>query len=416
MPERFFVKELANGMTLLGQQMDHVSSAAMTLVVRSGAAFDPPEAAGAASVACEWCLRGAGDRSTRQLNDALDAMGCQHHESVRSEHLLLTAAQLGRNLPAVLAMFADILRRPRLEDETFAPSRALIEQDLASLEDEPARKCSLLLRERFYPSPLGRCIYGSPETLGALEPAMVRGHIREHVGPTGAILAVAGNIDWPSLCDLAEGLFGDWPAAEPKAHELELSDPPGGVTHVSKDSAQAHIALAYRSVPIHHRQYYAARMAEMVLSGGASARLHTEVREKRGLAYHVASHYHSLKDHAGMFAYAGTRPEIARQTFERIVTEIRRLADGVADAEITRAGTQLRSALIMQGESTSARAGALASDWYHLGRVRSLAELSRAAQSVTADDVLAHLRDCPPGEFTVLVIGPEPLDTSILDC
>jgi predicted Zn-dependent peptidase len=212
----------------------------MTLVVPSGAAYDPPGAAGAASVACEWCLRGAGDRTTRQLNDALDALGCQHHESVRSEHLLLTAAQLGRNLPAVLGIFADILRRPHLEDETFAPSRALIEQDLVSLEDEPARKCSLLLREKFYPSPLGRCIYGSPETLGALEPAKTREHIRQHVGPTGAILAVAGNIDWPSLCGRAEELFGDWPATQPKAHEL--SAPAGGVTHGPKDSAQVHIA------------------------------------------------------------------------------------------------------------------------------------------------------------------------------
>ncbi|MGB2823555.1 MAG: pitrilysin family protein [Phycisphaerae bacterium] len=414
MPEQFYAKELANGMTMLGQQMDYVSSAAATLVVPSGAAYDPPEAAGAASVTCEWCVRGAGDRTTRQLNDALDALGCQHHESVRSEHLLLTAAQLGRNLLAVLGIFADILRRPRLEDETFAPSRALIEQDLASLEDEPARKCSLLLREKFYPSPLGRCVYGTPETLAALEPAMVRDHIREHVGPTGAILAVAGNIDWPSLCDRVEELFGDWPATEVRAHDL--SDPAAGVTHIPKDSAQAHIALAHQAVPTHHRQYYAARVAEMVLSGGASARLHTEVREKRGLAYHVASHYHSLKDHAGMFAYAGTRPEIARQTFEQVVTEIRRLGDGISGEEVTRARTQLKSALIMQGESTSARANALASDWYHLGRVRGLAELSQAIQSVTADDVLEYLRDCPPREFTVLVIGPEPLDTSILDC
>ena len=45
---------------------------------------------------------------------------------------------------------------------------------------------------------------------------------------------------------------------------------------------------------------------------------------------------------------------------------------------MARARTQLKSALVMQGESTSARAGALASDWYHLGRLRTLQELAEA--------------------------------------
>ncbi|GAF90447.1 unnamed protein product, partial [marine sediment metagenome] len=80
MPEELFVKELANGMTLLGQRMEHVSSAAMTITAPAGASHDPPDSPGAASVISQWLLRGAGGRDTRGLNDALDALGCQHHE------------------------------------------------------------------------------------------------------------------------------------------------------------------------------------------------------------------------------------------------------------------------------------------------------------------------------------------------
>lgn len=411
--EQFFIEELANGLTLLGQPMERVSSAAITLVTPGGAAHDPPGGAGTASVACEWSLRGAGGRTTRQLNDALDALGSQHHEAVRSEHVLFTAAQLGRNLLDVLAILADIVRRPRLGDETFLPSRALIEQDLASLEDEPGRKCNLMLRERFYPAPLGRCVFGRPETVAALTGQKVREHVERHFVARGAILSVAGEIDWPAFRGRAAELFGDWSSGS--AGPPVIEPPAGGVTHVDKPSAQAHIAIAHRSVPIDHEQYYAARMAEMVLSGGASSRLHTEVREKRGLAYHVASHYHSLKDHAGMFTYAAARPDLAQETFELTVGELRRLGDGISATELDRARTQLKSALIMQGESTSARSSALASDWYHLRRLRSLAEISDAISAVTVDDVVGHLRAFPARELTVLVIGPGALDTSILD-
>ena len=409
MEERFFIKEMPNGMTLLGQPMEQVSSAAMMMLIPAGAAHDPPGCEGAAAVASEWMSRGAGDRDTRQLNDALDSLGAQHDQSVLSEHVHLGSAQLGRNLQAVLEIFADIVRRPRLAEAAFGPSRDLTIQDLAELEDEPMRKCNVLLREKFYPHPLGRCAYGTAESLQAMTPDAVRAHLARRLTPRGTILAVAGKIDWQRFCDLVGKRFGDWDA-EPN-EPVRPAAPAGGVTFIEKPTAQAQIALAHRSVTVGSEHYYPARVAETILSGGMSGRLFTEVREKRGLAYSVSSRYQSLKDHAGMFTYAGTRPELAQQTFDVTIAELRRLAEGIEPDELTRAKTQLKSGLVMASESTSGRAGALASDWYHLGRVRTLAELSRRIDEVTAEQVLDYLRAWPPEKFTVLVIGPEPLDT-----
>lgn len=409
MSEQFHVKELAGGLTLLGQPMTNVSSSAIDLVVPAGASHDPPGRAGAAAVAGEWCFRGAGERDTRSLNDAFDALGCRHHESVRSIHVGISATQLGRNLGDVLAILADVLRRPRLGDDTFEPCRALTEQDLAAMEDEPARKCNIMLREKFYPPPLGNCIFGTQEDLRALTPQAVREHTLARLTPAGSILAVAGSVDWQELCDVVEACFGDWSAPPPPP--VETRDPAGGVTHVHKDSAQTHITLAHRAVPAGGGQYCAARLAEAVLSAGMSSRLFTEVREKRGLVYHVSSRYHSLKDVAGMFTYAGTVPDKAQETFDVTVGELRRLADGIEAEELARAKTQLKSSLVMQGESTAARAAALSGDWYHLGRLRSLRELADAIDNVTVEQVLAYLNDFPARDFTVLVIGPEPVDT-----
>jgi len=408
--EEYEVREFDNGLTLLGRRMENVSSAAFTFSVPAGVSHDPPEAGGSAAIAAEWLFRGAGERDTRALNDALDALGCQHNEAVQSEHIHLSGALLGRNLEAALGLYAEILRTPRLDEETFEPCVALTAQDLASLEDEPARKCNILLQEKFYPVPLGRCVFGTLESLRNISPAPLRDHLRKRLGPHGTMLAVAGNLDWPCLCAMVEKLFADWSIAAPAPAEIGPAD--GGFTHIRKDSAQTHITLAHRSVPIEHERYYAARMAETVLSVGMSSRLFTEVREKRGLAYHVATSYHSLKGLAGMFTYAGTVPDKAQETFDVTVAEIHRLAEGVTQEELTRARTQLKSSLIMQGESTAARAGALVGDWYHLRRVRSLRELSEEIDAVSADDVAAYLREYPAEDFTVLVIGPEPVDVS----
>lgn len=389
--------------------MEGVASAAMTLLTAAGSSHDEAGYAGAAAVAAEWIMRGAGTLDSRGLNDALDNLGCQHGEHVQCEHIQMSAAQLGRNLPEVLALYTDILRRPTLADDTFEPCKALTLQDLQGLEDEPAQKANLMLRERFYPYPLGRSPYGTAGTLAALTSDAVRSQVRKHFVPKAALLAVAGAFDWDDLCRQALKLMGDWdaPADEP----IVTHKPSGGVVHVEKPSAQVHIVLAHRTVPAGDSRYYAARMAETLLSGGMSGRLFTEVREKRGLVYHVSTRYHSLKDHAGMFTYAGTTPDKAQQTLEVTVGELRRLAEGISQQELARAKVQLKSALVMQGESTSSRANALASDWYHLARLRSLEEISAAIEQVTADQVIDFLREFPARHFTVLTIGPEPLKT-----
>jgi predicted Zn-dependent peptidase len=407
--EQFYVEPLPNGMTLLAQRMETVASTAMTFVARAGAAYDPAELAGAAGVASEWCLRGAGDRDTRRLNDALDSLGCQHHEAVQSEHLQFSCVQLARNAPAVLEIYADILRRPQCGDETFAPCRDLIAQDLAGLEDEPARNCNLMLREKFYPWPLGRCVYGRAETLAAMTPEALRDHLVSHLVPDGSILAVAGDVDWPAFRDQSQRLLGDWRAPAPTP--VTPRPAAGGVTHVSKESAQMHIALAHAAVPAGDDRYYAAHMAQTVLSGGMSSRLFTEVREKRGLAYHVATRYHSTRDHAGFFTYAAAPPPRAQETFDVTVGELRRLADGIAPDEMERAVAQLKSALVMQGESTSARVNAMTADWYHTGRLRSLEEIARRIDAITVEEVIAYLHDFPAENFTVLTLGPKPIRT-----
>jgi len=405
--QNLFIREMPNGMTLLGQPMEGVSSAAMTLLVPLGSAHDPAGLEGGASILCEWMFRGAGDMDSRRLNDALDELGAEHSECVLSEHLQFSSAQLGVNLHQVLRIYADIIRRPTLDDAAFEPCRELTLADLESLEDEPARKCSLLLAENFYPWPLGRSIYGSRESLCSASASTLRSHALGGMSPRGAIIAVAGNIDWPAFCAQTQDLFEDW--RTPPQDPINVQPARRGCAFLKKDSSQVYISLAHKSVTVGHKLYYAARLAESVLSGGMSSRLMDELRDKRGLVYSVNSRYHSLKEHAGIFTTAGTTPQRAQQTLDVMIDVMARLGEGVTDEELARSKAQLKSFLIMQGESTSSRSAALAGDWYFLRRLRTLDELSSAVDSVTTDELVEYATQFPARDFTVVLVGPDEL-------
>lgn len=400
-----------NGLTLLCEPMAHVRSAALYFLVPAGCVYDPPEHLGIASVLADLITRGAGDRDSRALTLALDGLGLDHEESVGGIHMRFWGATLARNLPAALDIYADILRRPRLPEEEMEAVRSLALQDLMSLEDEPRQKLLIELRRRHYPPPLGQDRRGTPEGIRSLTPAVLRKHYQKMFRPAGTILSVAGNVEWEPLRDQVARLFGDWQGgAEPT---ISLGSVPSSPEHLQKDTTQTQIGIAYPSVPIGHPDYYAAQGAVNVLHGGMSSRLFTEVREKRGLCYAVWASYQTFKDRASILCYAGTTNERAQETFDVTMNELKRLRQGIEPEEVERVQAGLKSSLIMQQESTNARAGALASDWYFLGRVRGFDEIQAAIDSLTPRGIVAHLERCPPRDFTIVTLGPNPLKVSV---
>ena len=407
MPQTIFTHTFPNGLTLLAERMDHVRSAAVNFLLPAGCAYDPADKLGMAAVLAELIIRGAGNRDSRALSLAMDNIGLDRSESIGQLHLRLWGATLARNIPPALELYADVLRRAHLPEDELEPVRALVLQDLQGLEDDPRSKVMVELKHRYWPDPLGRDRRGTPETLEKISAKSVRKHYDARLGPRDTILSVAGNIEWEPLRDQVGKLLGDWSGG---GHpQLKYSKAPGGQTHLAKDTTQTQIALAYPSVPFGDPEYYAAQGAVQVLSGGMGARLFTEVREKRGLCYSVYASYQTFKDRACVLCYAGTTNERAQETLDVTMHELRRLQEGVTAEEVERVQAGLKSSVIMQEESTSARAGALASDWYYLGRVRPIEEIQAAIDGLTADSIVRHVRAYPARDCTMVTLGPTAL-------
>lgn len=409
--------EYPNGLVLVAEAMPGVQSASFTLLIPAGAAYEVAggldAGGGAASMTCEWLMRGAGDRDSRALLNALDDLGVSHSESAQTVHSSFAAATLGANLIPALEIFADVVLRPRLDDREVEPIRALCLQNLRSLEDDPGSKVIYELRRRHFPEPWGRPSPGSAEDVARITPANLRAFHRAMFRPGGAILGVAGAIDWPRLRDAVDRLFGSWrPVPEPV-----LKETPAGprIDHIARETQQIQIAMAVPAATVAGPDYYRARAAVAILGGYSSARLFTEVREKRGLCYSVYASYEGQRDRGAMLSYAGTSTDRAQETLDVMLSEFRRLAEGGVDLEeleTMRAG--LKSSLIMAQESSMSRSNALASDWYFLGRVRSLDEIAAELDALTPESVsdyartLLNLKD-----LTVLTLGPSPLNVDI---
>jgi predicted Zn-dependent peptidase len=409
MPEKTDIYKLANGMTLIGIPVAAVQSAAFEFLLPGGASLMPEGCCGAPAVIEDWIFRGAGGKSSRELTDLLDGMGLHRGSAVESKHIALAAALEAENLLKAIELYSDIILKPALEPQQFEYSRQLSLQGLLSLEDDPRHKTMLLLREHFYPDPLGRNTAGKQEDLQNLTAQKAKQIFDENFSLSQTILAVAGKYDFKTLCSAAEKLFaGEKPK---KTKDITAKKQSLAHHHYPHEGTQVHIGLMTGSVTAQSRDYYNARVAVAVLSGGMSSRLFTEVREKRGLCYAIGASFHNLKEMAGIGCYAGSAPEKAQETYDVIIQQFKSLADGISEQELARAKIGLQSALVMQSESTSARSGAAASDYYMLGKVRSLDEIKQNIEKTTVKSVLEYLKNNPFDKFCSVTIGPTEIKT-----
>lgn len=400
-------------MPLICEVIPGVRSAALTWLLPCGSAADPDNRQGMSTLLSEMIFRGAGARDSRAQADALDTLGLGRGCDVGPMFLRLSATMIGATARAALPLLVDMVRVPTLGADALEPARDLALQSLAGLADNPQERAGVLLAERHNHPPLNRSGMGDEPGLSAIERDELVAHWHARVRPESSILAIAGDIDPAAIARELDVLLAGWSGrAAPVA--VGTSATRGTYHHVEDPSSQVQVFLAHEAPPEPSTDSKLERLVAAVLSGGPSARLFSEVREKRGLCYAVSASYAPDKFAGRIVAYVGTTPERAQQSLDVLAAELRRIqgpaeADLVQADEFDRAMVGARTRLVFSGESTGSRAAALALDHYRLGRARSLAEIADELARIRLADVHAYLRRRTIGAVTVVTLGPRAL-------
>ena len=408
---RIQTRTLACGMPLVVEHIDGVRSAAVQWMVPGGSADDPVDRLGRAAMWSELLMRGSGTRDSRADADAYDKLGASRSADVGTLFMRIGATTLGERLLDVLPLLVDMVRAPRFEAEAIEPSRDLALQAIESLQDDPQERAMLGARARHYPTPLERSGMGTPDGLKALTRDELVNGWRAIALPRRAIFAAAGHVDIDALAPRLDALLAGWSGGTDEPGRGPL--PPRGYAHETDESNQVQIVVLHDAPAEPDADSLLEKLLVSVLSGGMSGRLFSEVREKRGLCYSVSAGYSGGKDFGGVTAYVGTTPERAQESLDVLLGELHRIhsPEGrITPDEFHRAVIGMKSRLVFSGESTGARASALAVDMHRMGRPRSLAELAAEVDRVTLDQLNAYAARRNMGRMTIQTLGPAALN------
>ena len=372
-----------------------------------GSAHDAPGQEGTAALVEEWLYKGAGGRSARQFQDALDDLGVRRGGGIDAESTVFAASGLREDLSGALSLFADLLRRPALQGAELPVLLDLARQDIESALDAPADRLGLETREAIFGgSGFAHPSSGTLEGLAQITPASARA-FQARYGAQGAVLGVVADEAAETVFELAERLFGDWHGGD--APLLTPRPQLGGHHHLHDESLQTHFTLTGRGVPPHSPDWFAWHLALTALSGGSASRLFHAVREERGLAYTVMAGPQLVGHEALLSGYAASTPERAPETLAVMLSELARWREGLTREEFGRAHRALMASTVFGAESIRARSGSLVRDLSLFGAVRESGQMRADIAALGYEGVNAFLAGYDPGPLSLVSLGPAPL-------
>ncbi|MBM4320086.1 MAG: insulinase family protein, partial [Deltaproteobacteria bacterium] len=285
---------LANGLVLLLMEQHEVPLLHVQVMVRSGAAIDPPGKEGLADLVATLLRRGTKSRSADELAAAIDSLGATLGGSAGQEKSVIQSEFLVKDREQAVALLADVLQQPSFPQQEVAKELARMRDAVRQAKDEPAHVLGSYLAGFFYGPghPYGRPVGGderSPARIGRQD--VVDLH-RRHYVPGNVVVAMVGDLLAAEMQQLLDRHFGSWKGGPAPSLPLPPPPPPpvGQVLLVDKpDAPQAHFAFASPGIRRVEPDRTAVSVVNTLFGGRFGSWLNQKLRVEEGLTYGASS-------------------------------------------------------------------------------------------------------------------------------
>ena len=279
---------LANGLAVWTVSHPAIPVVTLVLLVRRGAADDPPGKEGLAALTVDMLDEGSDGRSSIDMHEELARIGAQLDSDVGSDGATLTVTALSRFTARALGLMADMMARPSLADHDFERVRQLRLHRLTQLRDMPAVVADRAFVRLLYGShPYGHTPLGSEATLSGLTPDDVRRFHLQAMRPAEVTLVAVGDCDHPAVVREAGAAFAGWDgAAAPTAAAAPPLPSPARLNVVPRAGApQSELRIGHLSAHRTSPDYSALLVMNAVLGGQFVSRINLNLREEKGFTY-----------------------------------------------------------------------------------------------------------------------------------
>ena len=328
-PERVV---LDNGMVLLLMEDHELPLIEMTARIRGGARLEPSDKVGMATIFGQ-VLRTGGTKSMTgdQIDDFLEARAAVVETGMTDESATANLSCLTQDFPEVVKVLADIMRKPVFSEDKIKISKNQITAGISRRNDNPTGIMNREFEKLVYGSDSPYARVAEYATVGSVTRDDLVAFHGKYFQPNRIVMGVVGDFQAKDMAARLKTVFGDWKAGvkttDPEAaYQTEVKP---GFYYVQKDDmTQSNIIMGHLGIRRDNPDYFAVEVLNEAFGGSFAARLFSNVRSKKGLAYTVRGRVDSAFDYPGTFnVFMTTKTETTAAGIDALLTEVRDVVD-----------------------------------------------------------------------------------------
>ncbi|MGH9328872.1 MAG: insulinase family protein [Vicinamibacterales bacterium] len=321
----YAIKTLENGLQVIAVSHAEQPAVSLRLLVRAGAAQDPTDKPGVASLAAMLLDQGTTTRSAQDIAGSIDQIGGAIGAGAGTDLTFVNAVVMKDSFDFALALVSDVARNPAFAPGEIDRQRQQILSSLKVSYEDPEYLANVVFDRLVYGfHPYGKPNTGTPESIGRLTRDDLVAFHNAFFAPNNAILAIVGDVTPEEAFKGAERAFGNWqrrPEATPPTPPPP-PDPTRRVVIVDRPGAvQTEIRVGHLALPRKHPDYLAVDLATKILGGEGSNRLHRVLRSERGLTYGASADLETMRQTGDIVAETDTRSETTGEALRLVVDE-----------------------------------------------------------------------------------------------
>jgi len=403
-----------SGLRLLNISMPATRSVTALIMVGAGSRYETKKTNGLSHFLEHMVFKGTAKYPTsKSITTAVDSIGAEFNAFTGKEYTGFYIKAASQHLSFILEMLSQLVFHPILPAGEMEKERGAIIEEINMYEDHPMSKVGRIYEKLLYgDTPLGWDTIGSKQNIKSLQIKDFKTYMDIWYQPKNMVVGISGNAGKNNLEKLVAKYFTNkvslYRGETPKGLTFSQKKPAIKVEY--KKSEQAHLCIGVRSFARGTKYRYPSALLANILGGNMSSRLFDEVREKRGLAYYVRTSNEYYLDNGYLVTQAGTDIKKVFDTVNIIKSQYGKIASirhSLTEKELEKAKQYVKGKLILALEDSKEMAELYTEDQLLEGRVRTPAQILKAVDQVTLEQVLAVARQIfTPKNLNLAVIGP----------
>ncbi len=402
-----------SGLKVLTVPMPSSQSVTVAVWVKTGSRKEEKERLGISHFLEHMVFKGGKKyRTIKEIFETFDRMGAEHNASTSKEWTNFWVKLPIFDIERGFDILSDVVLYPTLDSEELEKERKVIFEEMKMIEDTPMRHIGDVFEELVYKdNPLGWDIIGTPESMNRIKREDFINYRKKHYFGSNMLVSVAGGVKPSQVFELTKKYFKDVKNASMfKNPAFEDSQSSPQIKIKNKKTDQAHFILGFLADGRNYKNKYSQTVLSAILGGGASSRLWTEVREKRGLAYAVGGSMDRYSD-AGYFGvYVGCAIDKTYEVISVVLDQCYGLASGkfkVTDKELQKIKGFLKGHLALSLEESENVNDFFSEQVMFDEKVLKPEEIFKKIDAITTNEVYAEAKKIfLPGRLNLAVIGP----------